>query len=186
MRANCINYHWVKQSVYSKVDGSTCSLTGEECFEKCDDFQDKDLLTTGEKLFSEVTHERFVQLLNRNDCYNMNVSSNSYGEFMFVTIDIDNDPITFYGLGYHEVRQRPVINEWFFYKSYMTFDKIVITSLALEQVMRRKKELEAQYEKFVQSEIGIFTEEIARLTDDDFALSSYDELEGIFNDICDE
>ncbi len=65
-----------------------------------------------EQLFSRVSKERFLEFLRdeKTSIHEAMDSENNYGNFLFVTVSRPGSSgrvgITFYGLGYHEYRER--------------------------------------------------------------------------------
>ena len=68
-------------------------------------------LTEQERLHWRLTSERFEEILDdeNTNIHTINVSSNNYGEFLFVTTSRLGDQgrvcMAFYGLGYHQSRE---------------------------------------------------------------------------------
>ena len=75
--------------------------------------------TEREQLFDRISHERLIGFLDdtTTTVHKVEESSNSYGEFLFVTVSRPGTShrhcITFYGIGLHEHRERWVTDEWF-------------------------------------------------------------------------
>ena len=71
-----------------------------------------------EKLFDLVSHNRLLEILNdpQTSVLKTEMNSNSFGEFLFVATKRGAGEhvahITFYGLGYHEYRERWIDKEW--------------------------------------------------------------------------
>ena len=112
-------------------------------------------------------------------------SSNSYGEFLFVTVSRENYGqqliITFYGLGFHEYRDRWFMDEWHWYQTYANSESSqgeISKDDAVKQIKARKDEILPYAEKASQSEAGYLFETIADLTDDDGAIAEFDDLLG--------
>jgi len=78
-------------------------------------------LNQNEALYWRVGKERFEELLNDDQTliHKINESSNSFGEFLFVTTsrpgEKDRIYMAFYGLGYHDHRERWITEEWYWY-----------------------------------------------------------------------
>ena len=76
-----------------------------------------------EQLYYRISHERFLALFadEKTTIHRIEVSYNNYGEFLFVTTSREAEhgrqPITFYGLGFHDHRGRWISKEWFWYKA---------------------------------------------------------------------
>ena len=104
-------------------------------------------------------------------------SENAYGGFLFVTVSRENNGrqliMTFYGLGFHEYRDRWFMDEWHWYQTYANSESCkgnISKDDAVKQVEARKNEILPYAEKATQSEAGHVFEMIADLTDDDGAL----------------
>ena len=80
-------------------------------------------LTEHERLNWRLSTERFEEILEdeRTFVHTIKDSSNNYGEFLFVTTSRPGEHgricMTFYGLGYHEHRERWLHEEWFWYQT---------------------------------------------------------------------
>ena len=88
---------------------------------------------------------------------------------------------TFYGLGFHEYRDRLFIDEWHWNQTYPyseTGKGEIRNDDAVKQVEDRKNELLPYAEKATQSEAGHLFEMIADLTDDDGAIAEFNDLLG--------
>ena len=78
--------------------------------------------TDTERLFNRVSAKRFTQIFDHKHTtiHNITLDSNSYGEFLFVTLSYPSPEgqqvTTFYGLGLHEYRDRWVTDEWYWYE----------------------------------------------------------------------
>ena len=89
--------------------------------------------------------------------------------------------ITFYGLGFHEYRDRWFTNEWRWYEtpfSSKSCQDEMDKEKALQQILDRRDEILRYAENETQSEEGYLFEMLAELTDDDGAISSFDDLYG--------
>lgn len=146
--------------------------------------------TQHERLFSQINHERFLSILADPNTATLNISidSNSFGEFLFVTTRRENGTrqsyITFYGLGFHEHRERWIKDEWRWYEGMASLHDEA-TPLATEEVLRqistRSAEIASQVTQTTQSKRGMLYEMLADLTDEDGALSELEDLEDLFN-----
>ena len=73
--------------------------------------------TEQERLAWRVDQDRFDEILNDEQTiiHKIQLSSNNYGEFLFVTTSRPSDQgriaMTFFGLGYHEQRERWLTDE---------------------------------------------------------------------------
>ena len=68
-----------------------------------------------EKLYDRVTHIKLLDLIKHHKVISCNIDSNSFGEFLFIELLIQNSSITFYSLGYHDLRDEYLLNHWHFY-----------------------------------------------------------------------
>jgi len=134
-----------------------------------------------EVLFDRVSEETLRKLIRRaKRIYYLKESSNLYGEFLFIGLLFDYKgeeiAITFYGLGYHEGRDRYFIDEWHFYwdANFDVFKDKYTESYSVEEVLEkireRKEEIIEEAKEHKQSREGRIFEEIADLSDDDAAL----------------
>lgn len=155
-------------------------ITPEESYQKFN-------FTESETLFNRITHKRFLEMLNDPDTkiHTTKESVNSYGEFLFVTVSRDNKGkkvvMTFYGLGFHEYRDRWFTDEWHWYQTYANSESCkgeISRGDAIKQIEERKDEILPYAEKSIQSEAGYLFETIADLTDDDGAIAEFDDLLG--------
>jgi len=143
--------------------------------------------TESETLFNRITHKRFLEMLNDPGAqiHTAEESENSYGEFLFVTVSRENNGkkliMTFYGLGFHEYRDRWFMDEWHWYQTYSNSKSCegeISKDDAVKQIEGRKDEILPYAEKATQSEAGHLFEMIADLTDDDGAIAEFDDLLG--------
>lgn len=147
--------------------------------------------TEREKLFDRVSHERFKEIIGheKTAIHEMSVSSNDYGEFLFVRTSrpkqAEREHITFWGAGYHEFRERWITNEWFWYKSYSnpkTGEKEINKEQAEAILSQRIEEISPYVNDTSQSRSGQLFETLADLTDDDAAQAELQDLGDIFDD----
>ena len=99
-------------------------------------------LTEKEALYWRVDDQRFQALLEDESTvvHKIHTSTNNFGEFLFVTTprpgEQERIAMTFYGLGYHQHRERWITDEWFWYQTN------VYPSMMEDQVDKNKaKEL---------------------------------------------
>jgi hypothetical protein len=143
--------------------------------------------TESEILFNRITHKRFLEMLQdpKSKIHTIIESGNAYGEFLFVTVSRENNGqqliTTFYGLGFHEYRDRWFMDEWHWYQTYANSESCkgeISKDDAVKQVEARKNEILPYAEKATQSEAGHLFEILADLTDDDGAITEFDDLLG--------
>ena len=148
--------------------------------------QDHDFaFTDTERLLYRVSAERFTQIFDHKytTIHNFALDSNSYGEFLFVTVSYPSPEgqqvTTFYGLGLHENRDRWINDEWYWYEpinkpkhSPTRMDKSTANKLLEE----RKQIIENSAGEHIQSRHGEQFEILADLTDDDGAMAEMGDL----------
>jgi|APSaa5957512622_1039677.scaffolds.fasta_scaffold38236_2 hypothetical protein len=128
-----------------------------------------------------VTDERLKEILARPNTtpQNLKLSTNTFGEFLFLTTSRGVGPkriyMTFYGFGYHKYRERWISDEWFWYQaneSAVDFSTPISGEEVIEQLEERLSEISHLFEKDTQTERGRKFEHLADLFDDDAALDS--------------
>jgi len=143
-------------------------------------------LTKKEVLSWCVDHERFEEIFNDDQSiiHEVKDSSNHFGEFLFVTTsrpgDQDRICMTFYGLGYHEYRERWIIDEWFWYQVNPipdTLRKKLEKEEAKEIISQHREEIWSDVRLDTQTERGRLFEFLADLTDEDGALAEFEDIE---------
>ena len=143
-------------------------------------------LNEREALFGRINQERFKEILNddQTKIHTIQESSNNYGEFTFVTASRpgESNPIimTFYGLGYHEHRERWLTDEWFWYRSNLHDDQqedLIPKDDAQELLEERLANIRPYIDQDSQTERGKFFELLADLTDEDGALAEMEDIE---------
>lgn len=78
-------------------------------------------MTERELLYDRVSDARFIEILadESTHIHDIALSTNNYGEFMFIMLSRPRgeirDSVTFFGLGYHEFRERWIVDEWQWY-----------------------------------------------------------------------
>ena len=87
--------------------------------------------------------------------------------------------MTFYGLGFHEYRERWISEEWFWYQAQENLvdiqSKMTIEEVA-EQLKQRLADISPYLGQDTQTEIGWMFEQLADLTDEDGALAEMQDL----------
>jgi hypothetical protein len=143
-------------------------------------------LTEKEQISGHINQERFDEILNTRDTiiHTIKPSSNHYGEFFFITISRLGDQgrvyATFYGLGFHEYRERWITDEWFWYQDIGNPDlqREQISKEEVEvQMQSRRKEIWPEVRLDTQTERGRLFETLANLTDDDGALAEMEDMD---------
>ena len=135
-----------------------------------------------------LSQARFEEILGdeKTAIHEIKLSSNEYGEFLFVTTSRPGDRarigMTFYGLGYHEQRERWITDEWFWYQTELYPDRLkqnMGKDEAQELLKQRTEKIAPDIGKDAQTERGKRFEMLADLTDDDAALAELDDLESL-------
>jgi len=113
-------------------------------------------------------------------------TSNSYGEFLFVTASRPGEEkrifMTFFGLGYHEYRERWISDEWFWYQSSPTpqlLEKIIDKEEVKDKLSERQDFVSPYLSQNTQSNRGHLFETLADMTDEDGAVAEMEELESL-------
>ncbi len=77
-----------------------------------------------ERLDGRLSQGRFQEIVKdeRTTIHRVEESCNNYGEFLFVTVSRpaaqERACVTFFGLGFHEYRERWIADEWFWYRAH--------------------------------------------------------------------
>lgn len=148
------------------------------------DFDDR------ERLYYRVSHDRFRRIFedDATAVHRVELSLNSYGEFLFITLsrggEQNRKPVTFYGLGYHEYRERWIHQDWYWYHAHptgamQTVDKEEARTLLDE----REQEVGEYVGKDQQSRRAQLYEMLADLTDEDGAIIDMEDLGPLFDDL---
>ncbi len=147
-------------------------------------------LTENEQLFDRISHERFKQIASdlETTIHQIQVSANNYGEFLFVTssrtINNSRAHLTLWGLGYHELRERWISEEWFWYQGtpYPELDKKRLTKDEVTQLIdQREQDIAPHLNSITQTKRGELFDMLADLTDEDGAYSEIEELGDLFD-----
>lgn len=144
--------------------------------------------TEQERLNWRVNKERFDEIIDddRTVLHNIRESSNSFGEFLFITTSRPGDQgrvaMTFYGLGYHDQRERWITAEWFWYQAEASTDilqKQLDKEEAKEILKQRLESIQPYIGQNTQTQRGKIFEILADLTDEDGALAEMEDLESL-------
>lgn len=138
-----------------------------------------------EQLSNALGHTRFLILLRdeRTTIHQVELSSNSCGEFLFITLSrVQGDRgelFTFYGLGFHDYRERWITETWSWYEAMET-RAVKEQRLSPEEIERviseRLAEISPHLRESTQSARGKLYELLAELTDEDGAISELEDL----------
>lgn len=141
--------------------------------------------TRQERLFDRVSHERLLALLDdeHTGVHRVEESRNNYGEFLFVTVSRPGHGrqlwATFFGCGYHEYRERWLVDEWFYYMGNPLPEDLqqdITRDEARQRIQERHAEIRASVQQDTQTRRGRFFEALADMTDDDGALAEMEDL----------
>jgi len=142
--------------------------------------------TEQEQLYDRISHARFLALVQQPDIvvHEVKEDSNSFGEYLFVTLGSPSEPgklLTFWGLGYHEYRERWITDTWEWYADYLMTKRQnrVPKDDALSQIKEREDDAKAHAAPANQSRRAQLYELVADLTDDDGALTELEDLENL-------
>lgn len=149
--------------------------------------------TEREILWDKLSDSRFRVLLDdpQTTIHKVEVESNDYGEFLFITVNRPEERrqqvLTFYGYGFHEYRERWFTDEWAWYRAN-PFPKMMeqnLTSEEAEELLAARREEIAPNLAATQTKRGRLFEIIADLTDDDGAISELEDLGDLWDDLAD-
>lgn len=146
--------------------------------------------TEREVLWDRIGHGRFEQVLADQDTtiHNIHLDSNTYGEFLFVTTSRQageqRSALTFFGLGYHEYRDRWLIDDWYWYETTLDIgeENILPKIDTLSIIQQRREQVLGYAAGQIQSERGQLFEMLADLTDDDGTWGEFEDLQDWFSD----
>ena len=141
--------------------------------------------TDREQLFDRISDERFRELIERESTtlHEASISTNNYGEFLFATVSWQSQTgreyVTFWGLGFHEYRERWIGQEWYWYRCERQSleDKTIPREEFDEQLEERAAFVAAYLDEDTQSQRGQLFEFMADMTDEDGAVADLDEYE---------
>ena len=140
--------------------------------------------TDDENLFERVLHQRFMRLVadRHVKIHEIKENGNAFGEFLFVTLSRRDKPdqrqLVFYGLGYHDQRERWIHEYWRWYESYIDKSGTVVPKQrAIEQIKAREewvKSMAASEPK--PTHRGEMYALLADLTDEDGAITEMEDF----------
>lgn len=143
--------------------------------------------THNEALFNQLHHDRFLALVNAPETtiLQATLSTNLYGEFLFITLRYapkrqPTQVLTFYGLGFHDQRERWITDSWSWYQAHEHEPGILLTKAeVLRLIAERQSEIKSVIGESKQSKRAQFFEMLADLTDEDGALAEMEDLEAL-------
>jgi hypothetical protein len=139
-----------------------------------------------------VSDDRFQALLEDEHTlvHRIEFSANNYGEFLFLTLSLPEQTsqpvgerasaVTFWGLGYHEYRERWITTEWFWYQAFSRpelLEQTVDKATARQMLEEQREHIRSSAGYPPQSERGQLFEMLADLTDEDGALAELEDLD---------
>lgn len=144
--------------------------------------------TEREKLYDQVSHNRFMAIVMQPDIdiHEVKEDSNSFGEYLFVTVSCRMEqpkkPYTFWGLGYHEHRERWITDSWQWFESQRRPETLPVLAKeeAYQQIKEREAFVRANTIPTQQSRRAQLYEVLADLTDEDGALTELEDLGWMF------
>lgn len=144
--------------------------------------------TEQERRLDRVSHDRLLEFLTdeATTVHRVEESYNNYGEFMFVTISRPGKTqrifVGFWGLGYHEYRERWLTSEWHWYRANAlpeTVKQQIDREEAKDMLEKRLESLRPYVSQQRQSERGELFEALADLTDEDGAYTEMQDLDDL-------
>jgi hypothetical protein len=143
-------------------------------------------LTEKEQLFWRVSQERFQAILEdeQTQVHEIKDSHNNFGNFLFVTTSRPGPQsricMTFFGLGFHEYRERWITDEWFWYQTNLTpeLQKSKLTQKEVQSILEERRDsIAAEIGSVSQTDRGRLFELLADLTDEDGAVAEIEDLD---------
>jgi len=135
--------------------------------------------TENELLYERISEKRMREIIAGGEVRGEpDVSPNSYGEFLFLTVKIKgtSDYVTFYGLGEHE-RSGRIKRDFGFYADSQSWGESkppYNNARAIQAVIARRREIESWDEPKRTAEHRAY-EFIAELADEDGAISELED-----------
>ncbi len=148
--------------------------------------------TEREWLDERISDERFQTLLHDEQTvvHQIEVSTNNYGEFLFVTMSrrasMDRAFVTFWGLGFHEQRERWFTGEWRFYETQQFRHQIpqkISPEDAQMLIQDRRDQIAPDVTPLNQSKRAKLFEILADMTDEDDAYSEIEDFGWLDEDL---
>ncbi len=141
--------------------------------------------TEQERLYDRVSDQRFRAILEDEGTtiHTVHPDENTFGDFLFVTISrVEGDQqlaVTAWGLGFHQHRERWLVDEWRWY-THSTHSRGLEQTLSKEEAFRKIDKRREQIAPYVtdgeRSSRARLFELIADLTDEDGALAELEDL----------
>ncbi len=143
-------------------------------------------LTEQEALYYRISERRFQQLLadETTQVHAVRLDSNSYGEFLFVTLSREVNSktygLTFYGLGFHEPREQWYTQQWYWYENHPmdgVYRQMLPKETAQQFIQERREDIASHLTDDPPSDRAVLFTLLADLTDEDGALNELDDLD---------
>lgn len=141
--------------------------------------------TDEEQLYDRVSDARFRAFLNdaHTTIHKVHEDANSYGEFAFVTLSRPSahgrEVVTFFGCGFHEYRERWLVDTWCWYRAYPfpeTLQATLTLAEAQAQLEARLEQIRPYVARDTPSARARLFAFLADLTDEDGALAELEDL----------
>jgi hypothetical protein len=142
-------------------------------------------LSDAERLDERISHGRLLGVLGRQDVvvHTVKDDHNAFGEFLFVTVSrkaANPKAITFYGLGYHEYRERWLVEDWRFFERGLlnpTGLEVMSKAEALKIIAEHAAEVRSQAKPEGRSGQALLYELLAEMGDEDSALADMEDMD---------
>lgn len=152
--------------------------------------------TDEEALFYHVKDSRFREILAAPDTtiHRIRLDGNNYGEFLFVTISKTSEQgrasVTFFGLGFHQLRERWYTHEWFWYENH-PISEVMRQQLSKDEAEKALDERRTAIRPYAvpntsQSSRAKLFELLADFSDEDAALVELDDFENLVDWLPDD
>lgn len=145
--------------------------------------------TERERLYDQISDGRFQKFLAEEATHiqEVQLSNNTFGEFLFVTISHPHEgkrqSLTFFGLGFHEYRERWITETWSWYVTARNLTKAILDKqVALRHIEDRRADIAPYLTDTQPSPRARLYELLADLTDDDGALAELEDLGDDWNE----
>jgi hypothetical protein len=153
-------------------------------------------LSEREELFDHFGEARLRALLEQPETqvHSAQVDSNSFGEFLFITLSREYRGkrlyLTCYGLGYHEARERWLQGVWFFYPTTVSAPRLAQTlpKAQVEALLTQRRAEVAAWARdaTAPSERALLFGLLADVTDEDGAYIELEDMEDLIQSLDDE
>jgi hypothetical protein len=141
--------------------------------------------TEREDLFDRVSDQRLREILSdeRTLIHDISEDYNNYGEFLFVNVSRPSPAgrlsVTFYGLGFHEFRERWYVDEWHWYRANPHTERLenTIAKAEADRIIEERRVAIAPYvRQQPRSGRARLFEMLADITDEDGAYAELEDM----------